>query len=76
MRTSATNWPVEKAPSAIARLNFFNVVDVAGIEELGPIEHERELSFGLDHRLDALGLQKQTCQREDILESRSLSGRL
>jgi hypothetical protein len=44
--------------------------------ELGPIEHERELGFGLDHRFDALGLQKQICQREDILESRSLSGRL
>ena len=39
----------------VAGLDLLDVVDVAGIEELRAVEHERELRFGADHRLDASG---------------------
>jgi hypothetical protein len=42
--------------NSVARLNRFHVLDVAWIEGLCAIEHEREVGFGPDHRFDALGL--------------------
>ena len=46
----------ESGLDLVAGLNFLDVLDVAGIEKLGAIEHKSEFRLAADHRLDAFRL--------------------